>query len=89
MRLAVDVWKNLGAFTVDARFDCAGGITAFRQIRRRQDQYHPDDGRLNPSAAWAFEIDGQAVFDSAQGINVPPDRRRIGYVFQDARLFPI
>ena len=28
------------------------------------------------------------LFDSARGIDVPPERRRIGYVFQDALLFP-
>ncbi|HCH56463.1 MAG TPA: molybdenum ABC transporter ATP-binding protein, partial [Rhodospirillaceae bacterium] len=89
MSLAVDVWKNLGAFTVDARFDCTDGITALfgksgagktSIIQMMAGLIRPQRGRI--------EIDGQAVFDSAQGINVPPDRRRIGYVFQDARLFP-
>jgi molybdate transport system ATP-binding protein len=28
------------------------------------------------------------LFDAARGINVPPHRRRIGYVFQEGRLFP-
>ena len=28
------------------------------------------------------------LFDSAHGVNVPPHRRRIGYVFQEGRLFP-
>ena len=31
---------------------------------------------------------GQTCFDSVQGINLPPEKRRLGYVFQDARLFP-
>ena len=31
---------------------------------------------------------GETCFDAAQGINLPPEKRRIGYVFQDARLFP-
>lgn len=31
---------------------------------------------------------GAACFDAAQGINLPPEKRRLGYVFQDARLFP-
>lgn len=31
---------------------------------------------------------GETCFDSAQGINLPPEKRRLGYVFQDARLFP-
>src|SRR5690606_12519099 len=29
-----------------------------------------------------------ALFDSAAGMNLPPERRRAGYVFQDTRLFP-
>jgi molybdate transport system ATP-binding protein len=28
------------------------------------------------------------LFDAASGVNVPPHRRRIGYVFQEGRLFP-
>ncbi|HEX4293452.1 MAG TPA: ATP-binding cassette domain-containing protein, partial [Rhizomicrobium sp.] len=33
-------------------------------------------------------LDGEALDDTAAGVHVPPYRRRIGYVFQDARLFP-
>jgi len=35
-----------------------------------------------------IEVDGRVLFDSARGIDLPPHRRRVGYVFQDARLFP-
>lgn len=31
---------------------------------------------------------GLTCFDAGQGINLPPEKRRLGYVFQDARLFP-
>ena len=40
----------------------------------------PDDGRV--------AIGEAVVFDSARGVAVAPERRRIGYVFQEARLFP-
>jgi molybdate transport system ATP-binding protein len=40
----------------------------------------PDSGRI--------EINGEAVFDSATGLNLPARKRRVGYVFQDARLVP-
>lgn len=40
----------------------------------------PERGRI--------AIAGRSLFDSARGIDVPAHRRRIGYVFQDARLFP-
>ncbi len=33
-------------------------------------------------------LQGQPLFDAAVGIDVPPEKRRIGLVFQDARLFP-
>ena len=40
----------------------------------------PDAGRI--------VCHGETCFDSQQGINLPPEKRRLGYVFQDARLFP-
>ena len=40
----------------------------------------PDRGRI--------AVAGTTLFDSAAGVNLPPERRRAGYVFQDARLFP-
>ena len=33
-------------------------------------------------------IAGNSLFDSANGVDRPPDRRRAGYVFQEPRLFP-
>ncbi|MGY0613242.1 MULTISPECIES: molybdenum ABC transporter ATP-binding protein [unclassified Luteimonas] len=35
-----------------------------------------------------IEVDGRVLFDSARRIDLPAHRRRVGYVFQDARLFP-
>ncbi len=40
----------------------------------------PDRGRI--------EIEGKVLFDSAAGIDIPAEKRRIGYVFQEGRLFP-
>ncbi|HYG07964.1 MAG TPA: molybdenum ABC transporter ATP-binding protein [Stenotrophomonas sp.] len=44
-------------------------------------------GLLRPHAG-RIAIDGRVLFDSAARIDLPPHRRHIGYVFQDARLFP-
>jgi molybdate transport system ATP-binding protein len=44
-------------------------------------------GLLRPDRG-TIMIDGETVDDTASGIHVPTWRRRIGYVFQDARLFP-
>jgi molybdate transport system ATP-binding protein len=44
-------------------------------------------GLLRPEAG-RIEINGRPVFDSTTGLNMPARQRRVGYVFQDARLFP-
>jgi len=48
---------------------------------------HLLSGLLRPRAGH-ITLDGDVLFDSARRIHVPPHRRRIGLVFQDARLFP-
>lgn len=48
---------------------------------------HAIAGLLRPLRG-RIEIAGRCLFDSAARIDVPAHRRRIGYVFQDARLFP-
>ena len=40
----------------------------------------PDRGRIT--------LDGEALVDTARGLWLPPERRHIGLVFQDAQLFP-
>lgn len=40
----------------------------------------PDSGRI--------AVGGRVLFDRAAGVSLPPERRRIGYVFQQDRLFP-
>jgi iron(III) transport system ATP-binding protein len=40
----------------------------------------PDAGRI--------EIDGTVVYDAARGINLPPERRKIGMVFQSYAIWP-
>ncbi|WHZ20518.1 MAG: Molybdenum ABC transporter ATP-binding protein ModC [Rhodanobacteraceae bacterium] len=44
-------------------------------------------GLLHPRRGH-MAIDGHVLFDSAAGIDLPPARRNLGVVFQDARLFP-
>ncbi|RJO60490.1 MAG: ABC transporter ATP-binding protein [Dehalococcoidia bacterium] len=40
----------------------------------------PDEGRI--------ELNGKVLFDSAEGINLAPQKRRVGFVFQNYALFP-
>lgn len=44
-------------------------------------------GLLKPRTG-RVEVAGEVLFDSTCGVDLPPERRRAGYVFQDARLFP-
>ena len=44
-------------------------------------------GLLRPDAG-RIAVAGRVLFDSATGVNLPPEGRACGYVFQDARLFP-
>jgi len=44
-------------------------------------------GLLRPSAGH-IRLDGRTLFDAAQGIDLPPRERRVGYLFQDYALFP-
>jgi molybdate transport system ATP-binding protein len=44
-------------------------------------------GLLRPDEC-RIAVDGQVLADTASGIWLPPERRRMGLVFQDARLFP-
>ena len=44
-------------------------------------------GLLRPESG-EIRIDGEVLFSSEAGIDLPPERRRIGYVFQDDLLFP-
>lgn len=43
---------------------------------------------LLPADSGRIELDNTVLLDTATGIEVPAERRRIGYVFQDAKLFP-
>ncbi len=87
--LAVDVEKRLGDFTVAATFEAPDGVTALfgpsgsgktSIVNMVAGLVTPDRGRIR--------YDGTLLFDSAENVNRPPQRRGIGYVFQDGRLFP-
>ncbi len=43
---------------------------------------------LERPTSGSIDLNNRALFDFGKGINEPPERRRIGYVFQDAALFP-
>ncbi|HMD72222.1 MAG TPA: molybdenum ABC transporter ATP-binding protein [Steroidobacteraceae bacterium] len=90
LMLEVRLKKRLANFTLDAEFSMPtpGVVALFGRsgcgkstlVNGIAGLLHPDLGRI--------ELDGRVLLDTAAGIEVKPERRRIGYVFQDARLFP-
>ncbi len=89
MSLLVDVRHSQGAFRLDVAFESAGRLTAIfgASGSGKTSLVNVIAGLVRPQHARVI-IDGTVLTDTAKTIAVPPHRRRIGYVFQDARLFP-
>ena len=88
--LRVSLLKRRGAFTLTARFDApTPGVTALfgRSGSGKTTLVETIAGLLPPDEG-EVQLAGATLTDTRAGIAVPPERRRIGYVFQDARLFP-
>lgn len=87
--LRVDVEKQLGEFSLSASFASEGRVTGLfgASGAGKSSLINMIAGLLRPDRG-TIVIDGETVDDTAAGIHVPTWRRRIGYVFQDARLFP-
>jgi molybdate transport system ATP-binding protein len=88
--LDVALRKRLGSFVLDAAFAApAGGVTALfgssgsgksTIVNAIAGLTRPDSGHIR--------VGERTLFDASAGVDQPPRRRRIGYVFQEARLFP-
>lgn len=87
--LNVAVGKQLAGFALDSAFDSDSGITALfgRSGSGKTTLVNTIAGLVKPDRG-NIAVGGVCLFDSTRGINLPVERRRIGYVFQDARLFP-
>lgn len=87
--LHIDVKGRSGAFVTDAKFTAHDGITVLfgRSGAGKSTLINMVAGLTRPEEG-VIEIDGKTLFDSAKGIDLPPEARGVGYVFQDARLFP-
>ncbi|WP_298368341.1 molybdenum ABC transporter ATP-binding protein [uncultured Bradyrhizobium sp.] len=87
--LRVDITKQLGEFSLAASFSSEGRVTGLfgASGSGKTSLINTIAGLVRPDRG-TIVIDGETVDDTAAGIHVPTYRRRIGYVFQDARLFP-
>ena len=86
--LTVSVTGRNGAFAVEADFAAGAGVTALfgpsgagktTLLKMIAGTLRPESGRI--------AVGDFTLFDAGRGINLAPEKRRIGYVFQDARLF--
>ena len=89
MTLCVSLKHQFAGFALDVAFEARGGVTALfgrsgsgktSIINAVAGLLRPDQGRIANGS--------QVLLDTAQNLNLPPQNRRAGYVFQDARLFP-
>ncbi|MEM9504884.1 MAG: ATP-binding cassette domain-containing protein [Cyanobacteria bacterium P01_E01_bin.43] len=89
MSLSVQITHRFGGFTIDTGFETGPGVTALfgRSGAGKTTIVNAVAGLLRPDKGQII-IDGDLVFDHRTGRHLPPHKRALGYVFQDARLFP-
>lgn len=90
MALSVNIRKKLGSFQLEVQFEAeqgtplallgASGCGKSMTLRCIAGILKPDEGRIT--------LDGVVLYDSAAGIDLPPQQRRVGYLFQQYALFP-
>ncbi len=90
MHLAVKIKKQLGSFCLQTDFTCgedgvlgilgASGCGKSMTLKCIAGIEKPDSGHI--------ELDGVVLFDSEKKINLPPQKRHVGYLFQNYALFP-
>ena len=87
--LSVDVAYRRADFSLRVEFTAAAGLTAFfgRSGAGKTTLANLVAGLVRPDSGH-ISIGKRVLFDGATGDWVPPERRRIGYVFQEGRLFP-
>lgn len=87
--IRVAVKRRQGKLDLDVSFTGDTGVTALfghsgagktSVINMVAGLARPDQGYIS--------IGERCLFDSERGINLPPEKRRVGYVFQEGRLFP-
>jgi molybdate transport system ATP-binding protein len=89
MSFDISISKRLGDTDIALDLTAGGGVTILfgPSGAGKTSVLNMVAGLLRPDAG-TIRAGGETLFDAAAGIDVPVERRRAGYVFQDARLFP-
>ena len=88
--LHIDVKKQLGTLSLEAHLDIPSqGVTALFGLSGsgKSSLINLVSGLINPDEG-VISLNDRELFNSAENVCVPINQRNIGYVFQDARLFP-
>ena len=89
MSLRAEIHKKLGAFSLDISLETQGGVLGLlgasgcgksMTLKCIAGIEKPDSGYI--------ALDGTVLFDSKRGINLAPQQRKVGYLFQNYALFP-
>ena len=89
-RIRVDISLRRGGFSLEARFDlpAAGVIAVLGPSGAGKTTLMWAIAGILVPAEGVISIGDTVFFDSARGIDLPPEQRGCGFVFQDGRLFP-
>ncbi|QBF32555.1 molybdenum ABC transporter ATP-binding protein [Thalassococcus sp. S3] len=89
MTLRVAISHRFARFALDVSFEAPAGITALfgRSGAGKSTVINAVAGLLRPDAGRII-LSKDTLFDADAGTFLPPRKRRLGYVFQDGRLFP-
>jgi molybdate transport system ATP-binding protein len=87
--LEVDFQHRLGAFELDIHFRAGRGLTALfgRSGAGKTSVVNAIAGLICPEKGRII-VDRSVLIDTERGIRAPVHKRRVGYVFQEGRLFP-
>lgn len=87
--LELDITARIGEFHIKAAFQAEAGVTALfgPSGAGKTSVVNMLAGLLRPSQG-RIVVRGNVLFDSEQGIDLAPEQRHLGYVFQESRLFP-
>jgi molybdate transport system ATP-binding protein len=89
MSLSIDIQRSLGGFELNTTFEAPEGVTVLfgrsgsgktSVVKSVAGLVTPEQGRIT--------LNGRILFDAGTRTDVPVHKRRLGYVFQDSRLFP-
>ncbi|MBM7067472.1 molybdenum ABC transporter ATP-binding protein [Actibacterium sp. 188UL27-1] len=89
MSLSVAITHRHGDFTLDVAFEAPPGVTVLfgRSGAGKTTVANAVAGILKPDTG-RIAVDDLVLVDQAKGVWLPPHRRRLGYIFQEGRLFP-